>query len=123
MRLVDSNIIIYAADTHYEFLRGELLNSKDISASDISYIEVVGFSKNPIEIQNFFEGFFSSIQIFPISQEIVEQAVVIRKKRTISLGDAIIAATAQVHNLSLLTNNEKDFSWIEGLTVINPLKK
>ena len=122
MRLVDSNIIIYAAEPGFDFLRRELLESKDIAASDISYIEVVGFSRNTTAVQNFFEGFFSSIQVFSISPEIVEQAVAIRKKKTISLGDAIIAATAIVHNLSLITNNEKDFSWIEGLTIINPLK-
>jgi predicted nucleic acid-binding protein len=123
VRLVDSNIIIYAAEPKFHLLRRELLDLRDIAASDISYIEVVGFSRNAIEVQNFFECFFSSIQVYSISPEIVEKAVAIRKRKTISLGDSIIAGTALHYNLPLVTNNEKDFSWIEGLTIINPLKK
>ena len=40
-----------------------------------------------------------------------------------TLGDSIIAGTALLNNFELATNNEKDFSWIDGLTIINPLKK
>jgi toxin FitB len=36
------------------------------------------------------------------------------------LGDAIIAATALVHGLALVTNNTKDFTHIEGLVIIDP---
>ncbi len=38
-----------------------------------------------------------------------------------SLGDAIIAATALEHYQTLVTRNIKDFDWIEGLKVIDPL--
>jgi len=34
--------------------------------------------------------------------------------------DAIIAATAMSHGLTLVTNNERDFTNIKGLNVINP---
>jgi len=36
--------------------------------------------------------------------------------------DNIIAATAMVHGLTLVTNNEKDFSNIRGLKTINPFR-
>jgi toxin FitB len=36
------------------------------------------------------------------------------------LADAIIAATALVHNLPLVTRNETDFKHVAGLRVINP---
>ncbi|CAN5393106.1 hypothetical protein BH10BAC3_BH10BAC3_30350 [soil metagenome] len=36
------------------------------------------------------------------------------------LGDAIIAATALVHNLTLLSPNTADFKNITGLVVIDP---
>ncbi|WP_027354373.1 hypothetical protein [Desulfosarcina sp. BuS5] len=39
------------------------------------------------------------------------------------LGDAIIAATALIHNLKLATANIKNFKWIENLGIINPLEK
>lgn len=37
-----------------------------------------------------------------------------------SLGDAIIASTALTHQLPILTRNDKDFTWINGLEIINP---
>ncbi len=39
----------------------------------------------------------------------IEQAVIIRKQRKIRLPDAIIKATAQVHNALLVTRNTRDF--------------
>lgn len=39
-----------------------------------------------------------------------------------SLGDAIIAATAHLNNLELLTRNTNDFSHIPGLHLVNPFK-
>jgi predicted nucleic acid-binding protein len=38
----------------------------------------------------------------------------------IKLPDAIIAATALVYELTIITRNTKDFEKIEGLNVINP---
>jgi hypothetical protein len=38
------------------------------------------------------------------------------------LGDALIAATALVHNLELVTHNVADFSWIAGLRVVDPME-
>ena len=36
------------------------------------------------------------------------------------LADAIIAATALVHDLPLVTRNEEDFKHVTGLRVVNP---
>jgi len=38
----------------------------------------------------------------------------------VKLPDAIIAATALVHGLPLLTRNTTDFSALPGLTLLNP---
>jgi predicted nucleic acid-binding protein len=37
-----------------------------------------------------------------------------------SLGDALVAGTALVHELTLVTRNIEDFRWIQGLTLVNP---
>jgi len=38
------------------------------------------------------------------------------------LGDAIVAATALAHRLTLVTRNIGDFSWIQNLDLINPFE-
>lgn len=39
-----------------------------------------------------------------------------------SLGDAVIGATAAIHNLPLVSANLKDFKHIENIELINPLE-
>jgi predicted nucleic acid-binding protein len=53
----------------------------------------------------------------------VQSAIQLRRRQTIRLGDAIIAATALEHALSLVTRNTDDFQWIEGLTLVNPFEE
>jgi toxin FitB len=45
----------------------------------------------------------------------------LRQMRKMSVGDAIHAATAIIHNLELVTRNEGDFKWIKQLVVVKPM--
>jgi predicted nucleic acid-binding protein len=54
-----------------------------------------------------------------IDQKIADMAIEIRKKQRIKLPDAIIAATAKVLNLCLVTRNIDDFKKIE-IQIANP---
>jgi predicted nucleic acid-binding protein len=60
--------------------------------------------------------------IIPLTDEIVDETIAIRKIHKIKLPDAIIAATAKTKNLTLITRNETDFDSVSGLTIINPWK-
>lgn len=51
----------------------------------------------------------------------VWEAVRLRQLRKLTLGDALIAATALVHDRTLVTRNVQDFNWIPGLNVLNPM--
>ncbi|HPI10761.1 MAG TPA: type II toxin-antitoxin system VapC family toxin, partial [Catalimonadaceae bacterium] len=62
---------------------------------------------------------FDKLTILPLSEEIVKRTILLRKQKKIKLGDALIAATALVHNLQLVTRNIRDFKGIEDLEVIN----
>ncbi|WP_425571141.1 PIN domain-containing protein [Olivibacter ginsenosidimutans] len=53
-------------------------------------------------------------------QEVKEETIKIRRRYSIKLPDAIIAATAISHKLTLITRNTKDFSAIKGLKSVNP---
>lgn len=118
--LLDSNIVIYSFDPGYakvaDFLRG-----KNIRVSAVSKIEVMGFWRlTDLEHQSF-ATFFSELDVIGVSPEIVDGAIALRRLRSVGLADAIIAATALAHKLPLATHNTRDFSWIEGLELIDPM--
>ena len=60
-------------------------------------------------------------QNFPIDQDISSQFIQLMAQYSLShklaIPDALIAATALVHNLNLYTLNTKDFRFIENLTL------
>lgn len=117
--LLDSNIIIYAAQTENEFLR-EFIAQNSPYVSALSYIEVLGYHKLTDQDKIYFKEFFNASQILPISQSVIDQAVKLKQIRKMSLGDAIIAGTAKVYDLTVVTRNIDDFRWITELKLLNP---
>ena len=65
-------------------------------------------------------GFTSDALVFELEQIIKLKTIELRRAHTIKLPDAIIAATALVYDLTLLTRNEKDFRHIPNLQLLNP---
>jgi toxin FitB len=120
--LLDSNIFIYATQDKYQSLRNWCM-SKKICASNITRLEVLGYHKLTEQDENDFYTLFEKSIIYPVSPIIIEQAISLRRRKSMSIGDAIIAATALEYNETLVTRNKIDFEWIEGLKIINPLDK
>ena len=120
MILLDSNIVIYSAEPEYADLQ-QLVEEQDTAVSIASYIEVLGFRRLDDYRKRFFEEFFRSIEVIHLTTEIADRAIGLRQQRRIELGDAIIAATALVHRIPLLTRNIRDFRWVENLDVHDPL--
>lgn len=89
--------------------------------STISVVEVLGYHKLSEEDRLHFEAFFAAAKVLPVSDAVVARAVSLRQSRKMSLGDALIAATALVFGRELLTRNVKDFAGIPGLLVVDPL--
>lgn len=118
--LIDSNILIYASKAQQENLR-EWIISQKISASVISKIETLGYHLLSHEEETILLDFFQIIPVIQVSEEIAEKSIFLRRKYNLSLGDALIAATAQVHNLCVATANVSDFGKVEEITFINPL--
>lgn len=118
--LIDSNIIIYTGLPQYSELRN-WLRLKNIRVSIISQLEVLGYHQLVVKDRMYFEDLFKQFDLFDINAEIIDSAIAFRQQQSMSLGDAIIAATAKVHKLPLVTANTKDFNHIEGLELINPL--
>jgi predicted nucleic acid-binding protein len=117
--LVDSNILIYAAQPTYAHLR-QFIAAHAPAVSAISYVEVLGYHQLDEEERHYVEAFFRLARVLPLSQTVLEQAVALRQQRKMSLGDALVAGTALVHGLTLVTRNVEDFQWIQGLSLLNP---
>jgi predicted nucleic acid-binding protein len=67
------------------------------------------------------EEFVNLATVLQLDSVITKKAIEIRRKhRKLKLGDAIISATAIIHNLILITNNVKDFANIKDLKIIDP---
>ena len=64
--------------------------------------------------------FITNSTVLDLEQSIKSKTVEIRKLHKIKLPDVIIAASALVYDLTLLTRNLKDFKDIENLKVLNP---
>jgi predicted nucleic acid-binding protein len=123
MFLLDTNTIIY-------YLKGSLPLSgmKAISAivddrpsiSVITKIELLGFNAPNAREREFTDQFVEASFIFNLNDAIVNQTIELRKKHKIKIPDAIIAATAMVFNLTLITHNIDDFNKIFNLQCTDP---
>ena len=59
-------------------------------------------------------------RILPVDEAVAERAAAIQAERTRSGNDALIAATALVHDLALATRNLRDFAGIAELRTVDP---
>ncbi len=119
--LLDSNIIIYSAQPENAHLR-ELIAEYVPAVSALSYLEVLGYHLLKEEQRQYFEEFFQVAQVLAISQDVLNQAVILRQQKRMTLGDAIIAGTALVYRLTLITRNTDDFRWITQVRLRNPFE-
>jgi predicted nucleic acid-binding protein len=122
--LWDTNIAVYYLQQHLpskaEKLIDEMLEINTPRLSVISEIELLCWkmaSEKDIKIIN---AFLMEVYIIELEKDIKLKTVEIRKTYTLKLPDAIIAATALVNNLTIITRNTKDFTAISQLKILDP---
>jgi len=121
--LLDTNIVIGYLASSLPSNGMKTLNAivdDDSIISVITKIETLGFNFKSVSEKLNTEVFVNGSTILNIDDAIVSRTIVLRKTHKIKLPDAIIAATALVHGLILISRNTKDFVEITGLRVINP---
>ena len=120
MYLLDSNILIYSLADHEDLL----LHLSDLQQewfyiSAISRMEIlVGVDKQGLS-RNDTLSMLESIRTFPVTEEIVDLASEIFVQKHLGKSyfkDVIIAATAMIHNATLITA-DKGFKKFKGLEV------
>lgn len=119
---LDANVIIYASKVEYSHVLDALAASDDgLACSEMVRLEVLGFKGlMPLE-QTLLKKFFNGLNVLPIDRPIIDEAIKIRQKKAIGAPDAIIAATAMKYGGTLWSSNIKDFDWIPGLSLYNPV--
>ena len=120
--LIDSNVVIGYLDGRIPekgmvFLHAIIDDIPHVSI--ITKIEVLRFNA-PEEAYKIIFDFMDNSLVYGLSDPIVSNTIQLGKNHKIKLPDAIIAATALVHDLTLLTRNVSDFKSISGLSVVNP---
>jgi len=90
--------------------------------SVVTRIEVLswpGYSTNLAALARA-EALLSTLCEEPLTEPIVQETILLRQTYQIKVPDALVAATAQVLNLPLVTRNIDDFRRIPSLRLIDP---
>ena len=89
--------------------------------SVITEIEALSWVNPDTNKERIIQEFITDADILSLNPAIVSQCIKIRRSKKIKTPDAIIAATAIVHDLILITS-DSDFNNIKGLKITDPLK-
>lgn len=122
--LWDTNTVIYYLQQQFppsaEKFIDNILSDSGPAISAITEIELLCW-KTPSEGDlKVLHDFIEEVWVFELERDIKLKTAEIRKAHKIKLPDAIIAATALVYDLTLMTRNVRDFKHIEKLSLLNP---
>jgi predicted nucleic acid-binding protein len=99
--LVDTKLIVFGIGGTRAVRK--LLEGKTLFISIITEIELLSVAYARVEDELLIRDFIKNCFVVPINEEVKEHAIAIRKKWKVKLPDAIIAASALAHNISLYT--------------------
>lgn len=108
--LVDSDVLVDHLRGHRRFVRGQ----DEVHVSAITRAELFsGRGTKERRVRCLLEPMTE----LPVDRAVAERAGRLRRASTIRLPDALIAATALEHRLTLVTRNVRDFNRVKGLRV------
>ena len=118
MRLVDSDVIIW--NWRGRQAAAELLGAEPFAISAVTYMELVQGMRNARELRDLRSDLkLWQSTILPITEAISDRATALVEAHFLShnlqLADALVAATALAHQLTLVTSNLKHFRAVKEL--------
>lgn len=115
----DTNVVIYLGN---QTLDESVIGSEPICFASVTHVEALGYPDIlAAEEQRIRELFDTMIEV-PLNASVIQTAIRLRQLKRMSLGDAIVAATALENECILWTANVEDFNHIDGLRLHDPLK-
>lgn len=125
--LWDTNTAVYYLQQQFppgaEKFIDDLLKEDQPVISAITEIELMCWKTIAEKDLELLKNFINDALVIELEQPIKLKTADIRKAHRIKLPDAIIAATALIYDLILLSRNLADFGGISGLKIINPWVK
>lgn len=118
--LVDSNAIIDFCNGHLPTNGRDFMMGLSPEISIVTNIELFATKNISPEEYELLEKFVAFSVKHDVNKDLIDTTIMIRQNYKIKLPDAIIAATALVYNLTLISRNSKDFGGIADLEFINP---
>ena len=120
----DTNTVIYYLQQQFppssEKFMDKIVNEARPVISAITEIELLCWKSATEKDLEVLHNFIDDALVVELEQPIKYKTADIRKKHKIKLPDAIIAATALVYELNLVSRNVSDFKNIDKLQLINP---
>ena len=113
--LVDTNILLYLLNGNNTL--EEMLQGKEIYVSFITELELIGFKKLTAGEENQITELLSECTIISLNKTIKDKYIEIRRNHYLKLADAIIAATAIVFDIPLITS-DKQFRTVKEINLV-----
>jgi hypothetical protein len=121
--VLDTNVLIYFLD---DALAGSALQRVEqamrapAKVSVMTRMEVLGWRGHTAKSRADARFLLDQLDEIALTSPVVERVIEIRSSLAIKLPDAIIAASALIENLPLMTRNIADFKRVPGLVLIDP---
>ncbi len=123
LTLVDTDVIIDASHNNRD-AQNTLIASQQqglLAISTMTEMELLAGCRNKAELTTL-DDLLAELLIIPFTPAISRQALTLLRRYRLSHGlqnaDALIAATALHHALPLLSKNQRDYRFIDGLNLL-----
>ncbi len=119
--LIDTNVLsrIFTGDRNVK----QFVENLDAAVCAVVYIECLQGSKSNHE-KRIVEGYLARFDFYPLTSAISARTIDLIRTYSnthgLLLADALIAATCLARDVTLVTYNVKDFSFILGLKLLTP---
>jgi predicted nucleic acid-binding protein len=121
--LLDTNVVIaFLSGTEWarSFFEKAKSDGAAFSVSSVTRMELLGFSDITSEEETILAHILEAMRIAPISREVEDEAIKLRRSHKVKLPDAIVAATAIVTNATLVTA-DRSMVRLRSVRVLNPM--
>ncbi|MFL6544045.1 MAG: type II toxin-antitoxin system VapC family toxin [Candidatus Udaeobacter sp.] len=105
--LIDSDVLLDFLDG-YRAAAAEIARYRECCVSIISWMELLAGARTQAD-EDVRREFLAHFRLVPLTPEVAEEAVALRRKYRLKLPDAIIWASAINENCVLVSRNTKDF--------------